>query len=250
MYKDHRDFLKDSIRKRVDFTRTAQSRGIAPPPPQKRVPPDAPRILLVPPESRKSIPGVDLETAIARRKSRRRYSSEPLSMDELSFLLWATQGLRSSARGGGIFRTVPSAGNRHPFETYVLAFRVTGLEHAIYRYLPLEHALVEVARRPGLELSLVRAAFGQEFCGASAATFVWTVVPERTEWRYAEASAKVIALDAGHVCQNLYLACEAIGAGTCAVGAYDQELMDELLGLDGDDEFTIYLAPVGKVPTR
>jgi len=101
-----------------------------------------------------------------------------------------------------------------------------------------------------LELSLVRAAFGQEFCGASAATFVWTVVPERTEWRYAEASAKVIALDAGHVCQNLYLACEAIGAGTCAVGAYDQELMDELLGLDGDDEFTIYLAPVGKVPTR
>jgi SagB-type dehydrogenase family enzyme len=67
------------------------------------------------------------------------------------------------------------------------------------------------------------------------------------EWRYGLAAHKVIAIDAGHVCQNLYLACEAIGAGTCAIAAYDQEAMDDLVGLDGKDEFTIYLAPVGKV---
>lgn len=60
------------------------------------------------------------------------------------------------------------------------------------------------------------------------------------------ASHKVIALDAGHVCQNLYLACEAVGAGACAIAAYDQDAMDELLGVDGRDEFTVYLAPVGK----
>ena len=72
----------------------------------------------------------------------------------------------------------------------------------------------------------------------------------RTEWRYAEASYKVIALDAGHVCQNLYLACEAIGAGTCAIAAYNQALADELLGIDGDEEFTVYLAPVGKIDTE
>jgi SagB-type dehydrogenase family enzyme len=80
-------------------------------------------------------------------------------------------------------------------------------------------------------------------------TFIWTVIPSRTEWRYAEASYKVIALDAGHVCQNLYLACEAIGAGTCAIAAYNQDLSDSLVGVDGNEEFVVYLSPVGKTAT-
>ena len=81
----------------------------------------------------------------------------------------------------------------------------------------------------------------------AAVTFIWTAVPYRMEWRYSLAAHKVIALDAGHVCQNLYLACEAVGAGTCAIAAYDQQELDELLGLDGDTEFAVYLAPVGKI---
>ena len=76
---------------------------------------------------------------------------------------------------------------------------------------------------------------------------MWTVIPYRTEWRYSFISPKIIALDAGHVCQNLYLACEAIGAGTCAIGAYNQAALDALLGVDGIEEFAIYVAPVGKV---
>ena len=91
------------------------------------------------------------------------------------------------------------------------------------------------------------AARGQRFAGEAAATFIWTAVAGRTEWRYAEASYKVIAIDSGHVCQNLYLACEAIRAGTCAIAAYNQGLADELVGVDGDEEFTVYLAPVGRV---
>jgi len=70
--------------------------------------------------------------------------------------------------------------------------------------------------------------------------------PHRMEWRYGLAAHKVIAIDAGHVCQNLYLACEAIGAATCAIAAYDQGEIDKLLRIDGQDEFTIYLASVGK----
>jgi SagB-type dehydrogenase family enzyme len=81
----------------------------------------------------------------------------------------------------------------------------------------------------------------------SAVVFLWTAIPYRTEWRYTIVAPKLIAQESGHICQNLYLACEAIGAGTCAVGAYDQKKMDELLGVDGEDEFTIYVAPVGKV---
>ena len=98
-----------------------------------------------------------------------------------------------------------------------------------------------------MEEQIARAALGQRFAGEAAVTFIWTALPYRMEWRYAAASAKVIALDAGHVCQNLYLACEAVGAGTCAIAAYNQEYCDKLLRLDGTDEFVIYLAPVGKV---
>jgi SagB-type dehydrogenase family enzyme len=250
MDKDYRDFLKDSLRKAVDFSQTPQSRGSEPPPRQKPCPPGAAKIALVPAGAWVSIPGLSLEKAIARRRSRRKFTQEALSFDELSFLLWATQGLRPRGSRASNFRTVPSAGCRHALETYIAAFRVTGLEKAIYRYLPLDHALVEAGRGPGLEERLVRATFGQGFCAAGAATFIWTAIPARMEWRYAEASYKVIAVDAGHVCQNLYLACENINAGICAVAAYDQERMDELLGVDGDDEFTVYLAPVGKISAR
>ena len=74
----------------------------------------------------------------------------------------------------------------------------------------------------------------------------YAALPYRMEWRYGLAAHKVIALDAGHVCQNLYLACEAIGAGTCAVAAYHQQAMDRFVEVDGQDEFVVYLAPVGK----
>jgi SagB-type dehydrogenase family enzyme len=91
------------------------------------------------------------------------------------------------------------------------------------------------------------ATFYQSFIGNAPVTFIWTTIPYRMEWRYHTAAHKVIAIDAGHVCQNLYLASAAIGGGTCAVAAYHQEMMDKLLGVDGDDEFTIYLAVVGKI---
>jgi SagB-type dehydrogenase family enzyme len=241
-----RDFLKDGIRKRIDFSKTRQSRGFPPPPPQKPPAPGEKQIALPMPEDWTSIPDVGVKTAIGRRQSRRKYAMEALSLEELSFLLWATQGLRPGNPPNGNFRTVPSAGCPHAFETHILAFRVDGLEPAIYRYLPFGHALVETGRRAGMDELLSRATLNQRFCGESAATFVWTAIPARMEWRYVEAAYKVIALDAGHVCQNLYLACGNIGAGTCAVAAYDQELMDELIGVDGRDEFTVYLAPVGK----
>ena len=130
---------------------------------------------------------------------------------------------------------------------YLCALNVSGLEVGIYRYLPLEHQLLFAFSEEQLAEKIVAATLDQSFVGRAPATFVWTAIPYRMEWRYDLAAHKVIAIDAGHVCQNLYLACEAIGAGTCAVAAYHQELMDQLLRVDGKDEFTIYLAPVGKV---
>ena len=125
--------------------------------------------------------------------------------------------------------------------------QVEDLSPAIYRYLPLSHELIKVKEYDDLGERLTEAALGQSFAGHSAATFIWTTIPSRMEWRYAEASHKVIAIDIGHVGQNLYLACEAVGCGTCAIGAYDQQLSDNLVDVDGDEEFTIYMSPVSKV---
>ena len=244
-----RYFLTDYIREEVDFRSTAQSRGIRPPPVQKPAPPGSTVVPLSDPENCAVLP-CDLQAAIANRQSHRRFTAESLSLDELAFLLWATQGVRARLHEAAVLRTVPSAGCRHPFETYLGILRVTGLESGIYRYLPLNHALVHEREIPNLPDYLTAACRGQGFAGQAAVTFIWTAVAARTEWRYAEASYKVIALDAGHVCQNLYLACEAIGAGTCAIAAYNQALADELLGIDGDEEFTVYLAPVGKIDTE
>ncbi len=241
-----RYYLTDLIREVVDFRSTPQSRGMDPPPVQKPVPPGS-RIIKLPNRDTWSIPTCDLQTAIANRESHRRFTVEPLSLDELAFLLWSTQGVREFIHEAAVLRTVPSAGCRHPFETYLAVLRVEGLEKGIYRYLSLEHALIFVRSIDNLPGHLAAATHGQSFAGQAAVTFIWTAIPERTEWRYAEASYKVIALDAGHVCQNLYLACEVIGSGTCAIAAYDQILSDALLGVDGDDEFTVYIAPVGKI---
>ena len=242
-----RFFLKDTVRQSIDFYNTDQNKGIAPPPVEKPFPSDAKRIDLVPSKELHDISVMDVFTAISNRRSRRVFSPDVLTLKELSFLLWATQGVRNIAGSGTAFRTVPSAGCRHAIETYLSVFNVAELEKGIYRYLPLEHQLLLISQPANLSSRISEAALGQEFVGMSAVTFIWTAMPYRMEWRYDIAAHKVIALDAGHVCQNLYTACEAIHAGTCAVAAYHQELMDGLLGIDGSEEFTIYLAPVGKI---
>ncbi len=246
LIKTYRLFLKDSIRKVIDFSETAQSRGIAPPPLEKPYTEDARRIDLPSCDELHDVSRIDITSAIRKRESCRSYRPEPLSLKELSFLLWATQGIKRKLDPGHAFRTVPSAGCRHALETYLCILNVEGIEPGIYRYLPIEHQILFEFTEENLQHRMVQAVLGQPYPGEAAVTFIWTTIPYRMEWRYGLAAHKVIAIEAGHVCQNLYLACESIGAGTCAIAAYDQEGIDRILGIDGQDEFTIYLASVGK----
>ncbi len=247
-FKLHRNFLKDSLRKTIDFRTSAQHRGVPVPPLQEPVAKQLVRISMPDRESWNHIlQETDLADAIGNRRSRRNYSDDYLKVEELAFLLWTTQGQRKPGEQPPHFRTVPSAGARHSFETYLFIHRVEKIPPGLYRYLPLSHELVLLyATDDQSKLKLSRAVLGQKFVADSAVVFVWTTVPNRMEWRYLQAAHRVILLDAGHVCQNLYLACEAIQAGTCAIAAYDQEAMDELIRVDGEEQFTIYLAPVGK----
>jgi len=198
-------------------------------------------IPLVPASNMKPRGGSVLELLTAR-KSRRKFNNDPLTLEEFSFLCWAAAGVKDH-RPKFSFRTAPSGGARQPLDLFVFVSRVEGLDVGLYRYLPVEHAVARM--RAGDD----SAALGEALCGQNwkpAVVFVWAAVPYRTEWRYGPAAHKIIALDAGHACENLYLACEAIGAGTCAVGAYDQKKLNDYLGLDGEDQFALYAAPVGK----
>jgi SagB-type dehydrogenase family enzyme len=245
---DYRYFLKDSIRKKVDFTETDQNRGVPAPPLEKAFPGDVARIDLPPPEELIPHFCTPLGAAVAARQSHRKYTDKPLALNELAFLLWATQGVRKVVHNMCTLRTVPSAGARHAFETYIYVRSVEHLAEGIYRYLPLEHELLFVFSADNFPEKLSAACLDQSFVGHAACVFFWAAVPYRMEWRYDLASAKVIAIDAGHVCQNLYLAAEAMDAGVCAIAAYDQEGIDALLRLDGKDEFVVYLAAAGKKP--
>ena len=182
-----------------------------------------------------------LHYLLKNRKSRRLFASATLPLEQLSYLLWACEGVREN-KGKFSFRTTPSGGARHPLDVYVFAHNVAGLKIGLYRYLPLEHSLV--LEREGDDSAALDEALNGQFRNSSC-VIMWAAVPYRSEWRYGKAADKLVALDAGHSCQNLYLACEALKLGTCAIGAYDQKKLDVYLGLDGEDMIAMYAAPVG-----
>jgi len=241
-----RRFLRSNWEERSKVI-SDQRKGIPQPPLEKSFDSDAKLYNLVSPD-KISLGNAPLKEIIEKRRSRRKFKNIPLTIEELSFLLWTTQGVKEVIKNGyATLRTVPSAGARHPLETYLAVHNIENLPKALYRYLPIEHKLLFIKEVEDLSEKVIDACLGQRFTGECAVTFIWTAIPYRTEWRYSTVSHKVILLDAGHVCQNLYLASEAIGCGTCAIGAYDQKKMDELIGVDGYDELTVYVAPVGKI---
>ena len=189
---------------------------------------------------------ISLRKAIEIRKTLRKYSSTPLTLKELSFLLWATQGVKKVTDRPVTIRTVPSAGARHAFESYLLINHAEGLEPGLYRYIALKHSLLLEKSGSTLAARLTAACADQVQVLNSAVTFFWAAVVERMFWRYDERGYRYLHLDAGHVCQNLYLAAEAINAGVCAIAAYDDDKVNKVLGLDGVGEFAIYIASLGK----
>jgi SagB-type dehydrogenase family enzyme len=189
---------------------------------------------------------VDVRTAIEQRRSVRRYSGFPLMLEELSYLLWCTQGVRQVIPGAATMRNVPSAGARHAFETYLSVNNVKDLAQGMYRYLALEHGLLQLDVTPSVSDRVVAACLGQKFAGTCAVTFIWVAVPYRMTWRYGERGYRYLYIDAGHVAQNLYLSAASVGCGVCAIAAFSDEDMNRLLGLDGVSRFAIYIAAAGK----
>ena len=177
------------------------------------------------------------------RSTVRQYSKDALSLKELSYLLWCTQGVKA-VKNNMTLRTVPSAGGSHSFETYLLINNVEGLEPGVYRFLAVEHALTEIT----VNKSVIEECFSTvNTVKNSAVTFIWSSVIERLSWYYGERAYRYVFLDAGHVCQNLYASAQTISAGVCPLGAFDDRKINAAFKFDVAQQFVVYGAAVGKL---
>lgn len=185
---------------------------------------------------------MSVEEAIQRRRSVRSYADEPLSLQDISQLMWAAQGITDPA---GNLRAAPSAGATYPLEVYVVVGNncVTELTEGLYRYDPYKHQL-ECILKGDLRSSLADAALGQGWVKEAPINIVITAVYERTTGRYGERGIRYVHMEAGHVGQNLYLQAVARRLGMVVVGAFHDDQVQELLQLLKDQK-PLYIIPVG-----
>ncbi len=189
-------------------------------------------------------PDIQFWDIINKRHTTRAFKNEPLSMMDMSQLLFGMSGL-TRVFPKFAFRTIPSAGALFPIEIYAIINNVSGIEQGIYHYNIEKHEL-DYLKQGDFRKSIADACYGQRMFQKSAINFVWTAMIERTRINYAERAYRYIYLDCGHLAQNFYLAAEALGLNACAVGAYYDDEINEILDLDEKKEFAIYMGVVGK----
>jgi len=189
--------------------------------------------------------GKPIWEVIAQRRSIREFSRQSISFSELSQMVWATQGITSRAWGFD-FRITPSAGALYPIETYIVANRVEEIPSGIYHYNVKESKL-SLLKEGDFSSDLCHAGLGQEMLEEAACVFIWTATVERSKWKYRERAYRYIYMDVGHIGQNLYLAATALKLGCCTVGAFFDEEVDRLIGVDGKREMSVYLGAVGRI---
>ena len=189
---------------------------------------------------------ISVEEAIGRRRSVRSFTREPISMNELSQLLWAAQGITDKVRG---FRAAPSAGALYPLKLYVVAGEggvvkadETYLKAGVYSYRPEDHSLI-LLFEDDLRGELAGAAYNQMFVAEAPVVIVFTAIYQRTTGKYGERGVRYVHMEAGHAAENLCLQCVALDLGTVTVGAFDDGRVKELLRLA--EESPLYVMPVG-----
>lgn len=185
-----------------------------------------------------------VEMALLKRRSIRSYSNEPLSLAEISQLLWAAQGITDS-RG---YRTAPSAGALYPLEIYIIAGRVKDLSQGIYKYRPHENALVKIVdgdRRA----EVCRASLNQSSISDAAAVIVFCAIYERTTVKYGERGIRYVFIEVGHAAQNIYLQAVSLKLGTLVIGAFNDNELKKIMNFDLY-EYPLYIMPVGKLSSE
>ncbi len=192
--------------------------------------------------------GKSLWEAIAQRRSIREFSHQPISFLEISQLIWATQGITLKVQGFD-FRASPSAGALYPIETYLVANRVEEIPPGLYHY-DVRDAQLILLREGHFGPELALAGLGQEMLKEAACVFIWTAIVGRSKWKYRERAYRYIYMDVGHIGHGLYLAATALDLGCCTVGAFFDDEVDRVIGVDGKNEISVYLGAVGHARSK
>lgn len=183
-----------------------------------------------------------VEQALLERRSVRAYKDEPLTLTEVSQLLWAAQGITDLRKG---FRTAPSAGALYPLEVYVVINNAEGVTKGVYKYRPHEHELVRI-RNGNVSGELAVAVLGQTWVGEGAIVIVFSAVYERTTQKYGDRGIRYVHMEAGHAAQNVYLQAVSLNLGTVVVGAFKEDELRKILNMS-DEEHPLYIMPVGNI---
>jgi len=182
---------------------------------------------------------------VQRRRSIRSFLNDPLTLHEISFLLWASTGLGHTDLDAK-HRTAPSAGALYPIETYVVANDIAGLTPGVYHYAIESHALDEL-RLGNCRQEITAAALGQGMCGTAPAVFIWTAVFNRTKWKYGQRGYRYVYLDCGHVAAQFALSAVAVGLGSFQIAALFDDEVNDIVGVDGEEESVLYMSVVGRL---
>jgi SagB-type dehydrogenase family enzyme len=182
-----------------------------------------------------------LTEAFRKRRSVRKYSDESLTLDEISQLLWAGQGI--TCNDGN--RTSPSAGGLYPIELYIVIAHVDNLESGIYRYDPIHHALALLGAGDQ-RTELADAAIQQECVMKCAASIIITADISKLSWKYRERAERYVFMESGHVSQNIHLQATAMNIGTVAVGAFSDDRVKAVLKLPANLN-PLYIMPIGRI---
>jgi SagB-type dehydrogenase family enzyme len=187
---------------------------------------------------------MSVEEALQTRRSIRNYTDQSLSLQQVSQLLWATYGVTMVSGSGREYKTAPSAGATYPLEIYLMAGNVEGLPAGLYRYSPGKNSL-NLEQSGDLRKQTTEACLGQKMISEAPVSIVFSAVYERTTSRYGNrGEERYVCMDLGHAAQNTYLQATAMGLGTCAVGAFEDDKLQKVLRLS-EPEKVLYLMPVG-----
>ncbi len=182
---------------------------------------------------------------LIKRKSIRDFSKKTLSVEELSYLLWASTGIQRKEFGFE-YRTAPSAGALYPIETYLVINNVENVPKGFYHYLIKEHCLEEL-KLGDFSIESAKAALDQNMCTTAGIIFIWTAIFNRSKCKYGQRAYRYIYLDAGHIAQNLVLASTNLNIGSCPIAALYDDEVNNIVGVDGLKESVIYMCAIGKI---
>jgi SagB-type dehydrogenase family enzyme len=203
-------------------------------------------VIKLPSPKKFKVPDTSVRSTIENWEPVGFFSRSSISLKELSFVLWCTQGFRRTVAETIQIRNVPSSGSRYPLETYFVTGEVDGLETGLYRYLPFTHSIVVERLDSGLPLEMSTASMNFKIITRAAVTFLWVAIPYRSVWAIGNRGYRSVLIEAGHTCQNLIISAACFGYEVYPIDMFHDNMIAKLANLDTETQWPVYLAAVGK----